>query len=143
MNKTGWFKKLEGFTRAPLRFITALYVLGGMILLFVTQMVGEEFWMTTLVLYSAPGFWLAPMLVLIPVALVVDRWLAVVCLALVPLFLCYHMGWQLPRGADTAKSNFNVLTNNVGQRGKTSFRKYQEKVFPDVILLQEVGDFQV
>lgn len=119
--------------------LLALYSLGFILGLLLTRYVAEGFWLTTVALYAAPGLWLAPMLLFVPAALLLERRQLLIHPFLVAFLLFFHMGWRPGGGGDPAKADFVILSNNIGQRGKTSFRNYQESMVPDVILLQEVG----
>ncbi|MBT6462191.1 MAG: hypothetical protein HOK49_06595 [Opitutae bacterium] len=125
--------------RWTLRVITLLFVCLFVIGLLLTHFLAEGFWLTTVSLYSAPGFWLVPMFFLIPAALFLERKLLFVYPLLLLFLVFFHMQWKPFSSGDPTTGEFIILSNNVGQRGKTSFRNYEQRIVPDIILLQEVG----
>ena len=130
-----WLRLLRWILRAAFALYVVIFLLG----LVLVRYVAEGWWVTTLALYAAHGFWLLPMVVLVPAALLLERWQLLVHPVLVAILLFVHMGWKPGKGGDPTKGELVCLSNNVGQRGGTSFRAYQEAIMPDVILLQEVG----
>jgi endonuclease/exonuclease/phosphatase (EEP) superfamily protein YafD len=131
--------KFTGFLRWSLRVITILYTCALVVGLLLTHFLAEGFWLTTVSLYSAPGFWLAPMLLLVPASLFWERRLLLLYPLLVVFLVFFHMRWNPFPGGDPTTAELIILSNNVGQRGKTSFRNYEQSIVPDIILLQEVG----
>ncbi|MEK9986335.1 MAG: hypothetical protein VW879_16480, partial [Opitutae bacterium] len=126
-------------SRLILRSCLLAYIVVFALSLLLTRYMAESWWVTTLVLYAAPTIWLLPMAVLIPAALFLERKQLLVYPILVFSLLFGHMGWKPGKGGDPSEGNLVVLSNNVGQRGGTSFRNYQTKIVPEIILLQEVG----
>ena len=122
-----------------LRGCLVAYVLLFVLGIVLTRYLAEGWWVTTLTLYAPPGFCLVPMGVLVPAALFLERWQLLAHPLLAVLLLFTHMGWRPGKGGDPSAGGLVVLSNNVGQRGGTSFRAYQEHIVPDIILLQEVG----
>ena len=125
--------------RLILRSCLLAYIVVFALSLLLTRYMAESWWVTTLALYAAPTIWLLPMAVLIPAALFLERKQLLVYPILVFSLLFGHMGWKPGKGGDPSEGNLVVLSNNVGQRGGTSFRNYQKKIVPEIILLQEVG----
>mgnify|MGYP001212527202 CR=1 FL=1 len=125
--------------RLILRSSLLAYIVVFALSLLLTRYMAESWWVTTLALYSAPTIWLLPMALLIPAAIFLERKQLLVYPILVFFLLFAHMGWKPGKGGDPSEGNLVILSNNVGQRGGTSFRTYQTKIVPDIILLQEVG----
>lgn len=134
-----WPGRLKGLLVFLLKISPILYsvvMVGGLVY---TKSVGENYWLSTALLYAPPGVFLAPLLLLIPATLIWDWKQCPLHVVTAIVVIHYFMEWKWGPGLDQNKSDFTVITNNVGQNNRTSFRSFQEKHHPDVILLQDIG----
>ena len=104
-----------------------------------TKQVAETLWLTAILLYAPPGIWLVPLMILLPGTLLLDRRQFPVHLLALLVVIFYYFEWKMGEGLNLEDANFTVLTNNVGQSGDSSFRKFNESINPDLVLLQAVG----
>ena len=134
-----WAARLAGCLVILLRFCPILYSILLVTGLILTKNIGENHWVTTIALFATPGVFLSPLLLFIPVTLLWDRKQCLVHVGAALVLIFYFMEWKWGPGMDLEKSDFTVLTNNIGQNNRTTFRNFQEKLHPDVILLQDIG----
>lgn len=123
-----------------LRRITIVYALGLLVLLAAMEW-WAEFWVPLAILaFAPPPILLAPLVVLLPLALLKRNWLALGIQAACVLFLVfgfmtYRFGFSNSR---TAPATLTLITHNIGQGNREAFIDAFPDVTPDVILLQDV-----
>jgi len=113
----------------------SILVIVGILL---TKKMAETFWLTGALLYAPPAGWLLPLLILLPGSLLLDRAQFPLHLATLLFVIFYSFEWKAGKGLKLEEADFTVLTNNIGQSGDSSFRKFSESINPDLILLQAV-----
>jgi vancomycin resistance protein VanJ len=138
-NAQKWLPRILISLLVTLRVSSWVYIVGMVAALILTKLFAEGHWMTTIFLYLPPGMWIAPLVVLVPVASIFDRTQILLHIAIIPLLFFHYMEWKPGSGLDPTSTNFIVISNNIGQNQKTSFWKFSEALHPDVIMLQDCG----
>jgi endonuclease/exonuclease/phosphatase (EEP) superfamily protein YafD len=130
--------------RAPLTTaMCALYVLLIIAVLVVMRLMGEQWWVATLLLFSPRWVWALPTIVLLPMAVLYHRRLAfpVALAAATVLFsvMGFRIPWRRALPAGTPHETLRVFTCNLhGRSAKpTLLEELVGESRPDVILLQD------
>ncbi len=121
-------------------------ILRGLALLFLGSLaglwlsyhgVGEAWPMLAALLYVPQQVFLLPFAVLIPPALLLDRRLCLVLLALLGPAVWMFLGpaWSVERRVP--EDSIRLMTLNRGQHGNQSMRPFVESQSPDILLLQD------
>ena len=134
-----WLARIFKLLVLVLKFGPILYSVALIAGLIYTKTVAENYWLSTAALFSVPGLYLAPLLFFVATSLFWDLRHCLFHFFTGIFVVFYFMELRWGPGLELEDSDFTVIINNVGQNNRTSFRDFQEKLHPDVILLQDIG----
>lgn len=104
------------------------------------RFLGERWWPSSILIYVAPQFWLLPLAILIPAALLFDRRLLAVLLFCGVLIVFFYADLRLGLGSRSAPAGspcLTVVTNNVGENHRLSLDPFLHEQNPDLVVLQD------
>ncbi len=135
----GGVQWLLKWIRRSLVLITGAYLLSLILILLALEHHGEKNLTLVFLLYAPPLGWLLPIIPLAPLCLLFCPRVALAYVAAIPILLFGYMDYNWTGGREPAGPSIKILTNNIGQKGKTSLTPFIEAENPDVIALQEAG----
>ncbi len=136
---SGGLQWLLKWIRRSLAFLTAAYLVSLTLILLALEFHGEGNLTLCFLLYAPPLGWLLPLIALAPLCLLFCPRIALFQLAAFPILLCGYMDYNWTGGSAPEGRSLKVMTNNIGQKGKTSLTPFIEAEDPDVIAMQEAG----
>jgi vancomycin resistance protein VanJ len=135
----GGIQWLLKWIRRSLVFTTAAYLTLLVLILLALEYHGEKNLTLCLLLYAPPMGWLLPIIPMAPLCLLFCPRVALAYLAAFPILLLGYMDYNWTGGRKPTGPSLKVMTNNIGQKGKTSLTPFIEAEQPDIIALQEAG----
>jgi len=133
------FEKVLTWTRWLLTALTVVYCVGFLVILYLLEYQAEEFTFLSTAMYLPPWGWLVPLVPLAFFSLLIYARLLIFQVACIPVMIFGFMdlrwhGWPPP-----SKASFRIVTNNIGQSHKTSYKAFAEQQRADLIALQDAG----
>ena len=135
----GGVQWLLKWIRRSLILVTVSYLVLLILILLALEYHGERNLTLCFLLYAPPLGWLLPIIPLAPLCLLFCPRVALAYLAAVPILLFGYMDYNWTSGRAPSGPSLKIMTNNIGQKGKTSLTPFIEAEKPDVIALQEAG----
>ena len=135
----GGIQWLLKWVRRSLTALTAAYLASLVLILLALEHIGEKNLTLCFLLYAPPLGWLLPLIPLVPLCLLFCPRVALAYVAAVPILLLGYMDYNWTGGREASGPSLKIMTNNVGQKGKTSLTPFIEAENPDIIALQEAG----
>jgi len=116
---------------------TFVYTLFQLLLLIFMHLVGERYWLLSILIYLPVMFWLLPLGVLTPFCLIYRPKLCLWHLGCLLFTLFYYQTFHWNNGASPKNETLILLTNNIANNNRQSVEPYIKAENPDIIALQE------
>jgi len=131
--------KVLTWARWLLTALTVVYCLGLLVLLYLLEYEAEEFTFLSTAMYLPPWIWLAPLIPLALLSLFIYARLLIFHVACVPVVIFGFMDLRWHGWPPSSKAAFKVVTNNIGQSHKTSYKAFAEEQRADIIAFVSGG----
>ncbi len=106
--------------------------------LIAVRVAGERYWITSLALFPPAQFWLLPLFILFPLALLWRRRLLWLLLIPVPFVFFIYLPFRISSPDQAGSGNtLSILSNNIGQRKTRTMWEFLHSENPDVFVLQD------
>ena len=100
---------------------------------------GERHWLLAILLYVPSLTWMLPSLSLLPLCVVFRFRYAVLLTLFLLAYVWLGMGFQLGGQVGDSSPAVTLVSNNVGNNGKTTIDRFAEQHGADILLFQEAG----
>ncbi len=132
-----FLQKLARWTRWVLTGLTVIYCLAFLIILYLLEFEAEDYTLLSTAMYLPPWGWLVPLVPLAFLSLLFYARLLIVQVACVPVLIFGFMDLRWHDWPPAGKASLRIVTNNIGQNHKTSFKGFADAQKADIIALQD------
>lgn len=130
-------QRLLTWTRFTLTALTAVYCVALLVILVGIEYYAEDYQFLSTGMYLPPWGWLVPLVVLAPPSLLFYARLLLPQALCVPVVIFGFMDLRWHDWPVALHPTVKIVTNNVGQSGKTTYKDFADLQKPDLIALQD------
>ncbi len=135
----GLLPKLLKWARIILTGATAIYCAGYLVLLYGLEFEAEDHQLLSTMMYAPPWAWLLPIIPLSGLAIFIYARLLIPLALCVPVMIFAFMDLRWHSHVTPVNPSIRIVTNNIGQSHKTSFKDFADLQKADVIALQDTS----
>jgi endonuclease/exonuclease/phosphatase family metal-dependent hydrolase len=135
----GILQRLVQWARIILTALTVIYCVAFLGILVGIEYYAEDFYFLSTAMYLPPWGWLMPLIPLAFLSLFVYARLLIAHAACVPILIFGFMDLRWHNWATPINPTIRIVTNNIGQSHKTSYKDFADLQKADLIALQDAN----
>lgn len=138
-NDVGVLQKAVIWARWILTALTAIYCVSVLAILYGIEFHAEEHQFLSTVMYVPPWAWLLPIVPLGGLAIFLYARLLIPMALMLPILVFGFMDLRWHNWPTAFNPSFKIVTNNIGQSHKTSYKDFADLQKADIIALQDAN----
>lgn len=138
-NDMSVFQKAMMWARWILTAMTAIYCVAYVAILYGIEFHAEDHQFLSTMMYAPPWAWLLPAIPLGALAVFIYARLLIPLAVLVPIMIFGFMDMHWHNHVAAVNPTFRIVTNNIGQDHKKSFKDFADLQKADIIALQDAN----
>ena len=133
------FQRVMKWARWILTALTAIYCVSYLAILYGLEFHAEDHQFLSTMMYAPPWAWLLPIIPLGVLAIFIYARLLIPLALMVPVMIFGFMDMHWHNHASALNPSFKIVTNNIGQDHKKSFKDFADLQKADIIALQDAN----
>jgi endonuclease/exonuclease/phosphatase (EEP) superfamily protein YafD len=135
----GPLQKAVAWARWLLTALTVVYCVSYLVILYALEFHAENYQLLSTLMYAPPWAWLLPIIPLGGVAIFLYARLLIPLGVCIPIMIFVYMDLRWHNWGTPLNPTFKVVTNNIGQDHKKSFKPFADLQRADIIALQDAN----